>query len=351
MGIAQCCESNGNKNQIINNHHAIKNVKYFNHNRKDMTNNDFKKNNSKTDQKAKELINAHNKINQISPFRCVKSFEAHDDKIVSLIELYNGSIVSGSIDGIIKIWDINSQQCLRIFHESGKVICMLEFEPGKLLTGTDENEIHLWDINSPQKNVLHSFKGHMLWINCLVKCDKNFFASGSNDSDIKIWNWQSKQCINTLKDHNNCVISMIMLINGNLCSSSADLTIKIWDWTKGACLQTLTGHQKWIKCVCQLSNGYIISGSDDYTIKIWSNYKNIGELKGHTGSIRSLCQISDNLFASSSFDKTIKIWDINKMSIFQNLEGHQDNVIGVIFHKLGFLISYSNDHTIKIWKN
>lgn len=351
MGTVQWCDSNGNKNQINNNINAIKKTKTFNNNRKGFVNDTLKNKNIEAGQKAKQLTNYHYKINELSPFRCVKSLKAHDNKIVSLIELYNGSIASGSIDGVIKIWDIYSQQCFRIINESGKVICMLEFIPGKLLTGTDENEIHLWDINNPQKNPLRSFKGHLLWINCLVKCDNNYFASGSNDSDIKIWNWQTKQCINTLKDHINCVISMIILINGHLCSSSADLTIKIWDWAKGTCLHSLTGHQKWIKCVCQLSNGYIISGSDDNTIKIWSNYKNIGELKGHTASIRSLCKISDNLFASSSFDKTIKIWDIKNMRMTQNLVGHQDNVIGVIFHKLGFLISYSNDHTIRIWKN
>ena len=336
MGIAQCCETNGNKKQIYSNNNIVKNVKSFNHNRNDFTNDNLKKKNFEAGQKAKQLVNYHNITNHISPFRCVKSFEAHDNKIASLIALYNGSIVSGSIDGIIKIWDINSQQCLRTFHETGKVICMLEFDPGKLLTGTDENEIHLWDINNTQKNYLYSFKGHQLWINCLVKCNKNYFASGSNDSDIRIWNWQSKQCINIFRDHDNCIISMIMLINGNLCSSSADLTIKVWDWVKGICLHTLVGHQKWVKCVCQLSNGYIISGSDDNTIKIWSNYKNIGELKGHTDSIRSLCKISDDLFASSSFDKTIKIWDINNMRMIQNLEGNQDNVIRVIFNKLGF---------------
>ena len=199
MGNVQWCESNGNQKQIYCKHNAIKNAKSLNHNKKDFTNDKLKNKNYEAGQKGKTLANYHNKINHISPFRCVKSFEAHDNKIVSLIELYNGSIVSGSIDGIIKIWDINSQQCLRTLHETGKVICMLEFEPGKLLTGTDENEIHLWDINNPQKNFLYSFKGHLLWINCLVKCDKNYFASGSNDSDIKIWNWQTKQCINTFK--------------------------------------------------------------------------------------------------------------------------------------------------------
>ena len=68
-------------------------------------------------------------------------------------------------------------------------------------------------------------------------------------------------------------------------------------------------------------------------------------------SVRALCQISDNLFASAGFDKTIKIWDIASMACVQNLIGHQANVICIIFHSDGYLISCSTDHTIKIWKN
>ena len=39
------------------------------------------------------------------------------------------------------------------------------------------------------------------------------------------------------------------------------------------------------------------------------------------------------------------------MKMLQNLEGHQANVICVIFHSSGALISCSTDHTIKVWKN
>ena len=286
--------------------------------------------------------------NSTSNFSCIKSFEAHDNKVVCLIELYNGLIASGAYDGTIKIWDINTQQCIKIINVSENVLCLLEFVPGTILCGTDGSIITVWDINSTQN--LGSFEGHLLWINCLVKCDYYNFASGSNDSDIRIWNYQERECVNILKGHDDCVLTMIRLKNGNLCSGSADSTIKIWDWESGTCLNTLMGHRKWVKCVFQLSNGYIISGSDDKTIKIWSNYNNIGQLTGHIRPIRSFCQISNNLFASASFDKTIKIWDFNKMNLVQTLEGHKANVICVIFHSLGYLISCSTDQTIKIWK-
>ena len=46
--------------------------------------------------------------NSKTSFSCIKTFEGHNNKIVSLIELSTGEIVTGSYDATIKIWDINT---------------------------------------------------------------------------------------------------------------------------------------------------------------------------------------------------------------------------------------------------
>ena len=304
----------------------------------------------KLDESINKSINKSSTLGMGNPYTCIKSFEAHDEKIVSLIELSSGNIATGSYDCTIRIWDMQTQKFIKIIQESGHVLCLLEFQPNLLLSGTDNNTIQLWDINNPNKE-LFSFEKHLLWVNCLVKCDDDYFASASNDSDIIIWSWEDRECVNILRGHSNCVLAMILLSNGNLCSGGADLSLKIWDWEKGTCLNTLTGHTKMIKSICQLSNGYILSGSDDKTIKVWNNFTNIKNLEGHKKSVRALCQLSNNLFASASFDKTIKIWDINTLSPIQTLEGHLHNVICLLQHSSGYLISCSADHTVKVWKN
>ena len=261
---------------------------------------------------------------------CIKTIEAHDEKVVCLTELSSGKIATGSYDCKIKIWNLNTYECEKTLNESAYVFCLLEFEKNMLL--------------------MHSFEGHLLWVNCLVKCNHRCFASCSNDSDIRIWDYYTKECKNILKGHSDCVLALIKLNDGRLCSGSSDLTIKIWNWELNICDATLTGHTKWIKCLCQLNNGYIISGSDDKTIKIWKDENILQSLSGHSHSVRALCQINDNIFASASFDKTIKIWSLNNMNCIQTLEGHLSNVTGIIYHSSGCLISCSNDHIIKIWK-
>ena len=75
-----------------------------------------------------------------------------------------------------------------------------------LLSGTSENDIHLWDISSNINQPMFNFTGHQLWVNCLVKCDENYFASASNDANIKIWDYYEKKCVAVLQGHVDCIL-------------------------------------------------------------------------------------------------------------------------------------------------
>jgi hypothetical protein len=278
-------------------------------------------------------------------------------------------IATGSYDNTIKIWSTNNYQIISesTIREDGKVFSLLEFEDNMLLSAIDKTPdgiqeisqikkddivIRLWDLNSQSNSSLADFKGHSLRVNSLVKCNDKFFASCSNDNTIIIWDYVFKRQCRILSGHTDCILCMILLNDGRLCSGSADTTIKIWDWENGTCENTLTGNNHWVKCLTQLSNDYIISGSQDNLIKVWYNNSDIFDLPGHNRSVRSICQIGNtNYIATASFDHTIKIWDISKRIQVQTLEGHSSSVINVIYHSDGYLISSSNDKTIKIWTN
>ena len=293
---------------------------------------------------------AINNNGNIYPLNLVKTLDAHDEKIVCLIELSNGKIATGSYDCTIKIWNLDNFACEKIINEEGNVLCIAEFEDNMILSGTTEKSIQLWDISGTNPQNIYSFQGHKLWISAITKLNDKFFASSSNDANIFIWDFHLRKCVNKFPAHKDCILSMIKLNDDRLCTCSADLTIKIWNWETGRCEITLTGHTLWVKCLCQLNTGILLSGSDDKTIKIWNDEVSTNTLSEHQKSVRCLCQLSPDFFASGSFDKTIKIWNINSLECVQTLKGHSDHVTGLIYHRRGYLISCSNDHTLKFWK-
>ena len=283
----------------------------------------------------------------------------HENKVTAITQLKSGKLATGGYDNTIRIWDITQNKENKIINEDGHIFVLLEFEENKLLSGTGNN-IHLWDLNSDSKEYKKNFEGHEFWVNCLVKIDDKTFANASNDGTIKVWDYNTGNCLITLKGHKDCVLSLVLLRNGKLCSGSADTSIKIWDIKQGKCIQTLNGHKKWVKCVFELDNGIIVSGSDDNSIKLWKpnrngkddNYELLDTIKGHKKSVRTFCQVDENHFASGSFDSTIKIWDIKSWKCVQTLEGHTGNIIGIIKIEIDgkpAIASCSNDKSIKIW--
>lgn len=370
------CEFNENNNKLnTNNSNSDSNRNEDNslasHLSKNPKNNNMIKLNSNVDDNGEEKDNEdsiNNNPNEISKshvsnkkkeYSCIHTFEGHTDKIVSLIQLASGKLASGSYDNTIRIWNMDNLKEDKIINERGRVFTLLEFEKNKLLTGNSDNAINLWDINSKNDKCLYTFLGHKLWINCLVKINNNYFASASNDSNIKIWNYYNRKCIYNLEGHSDCVLTLILLKNNYLCSGGADLTIKIWDWEKENCISTLTGHQKWVKSVFELDNEILVSGSDDKTIKLWKDYNLISTLDGHNHSVRAFCQINKEYFCSGSFDSTIKIWKINTWECVQTLNAHKSNIICIISlkgkndknnYKCNSIASCSNDKTIKIWE-
>lgn len=316
----------------------------------------------------KRKSNSNSNRNSISDkdkiinFNCIKTLEGHSEKIVSLIELSSGQIVTGSYDNTIRIWNVNYDKVDIIIEAKSRILCLLEIEKNSILCGTSDNLIKLYNINSLNYEFIYSFIGHTLWVNSLVKINNNFFASASNDTKIKIWDYCNKKSVTTLEGHEDCILSLILLKKNNyLCSGAADLNIRIWDWERKLCLYILKGHEKWVKCLLELNNGIIISGSDDKTIKIWQNNINIKTITEHKNSIRSLSQINNYYFGSGSFDCTIKIWKINTWECIQTLIGHNSNIICLISlnnsvkqnsldKHLALIASCSNDKTVKIWE-
>jgi WD40 repeat protein len=168
-------------------------------------------------------------------------FEYSDNITTFLLELNNKKLMTGSSNGTIAIYNLDNFELEYSIKEENKILCLLEFEDNMVLCGTQSKLINLWNINNPPKKT-DSFIGHSLSVNCLVKCDDEYFASASNDGNIKIWNYSLKNCHKTLTGHQNNIFCMIKLKNDKLCSGSADKTIRIWDWENAICEQIIPAH-------------------------------------------------------------------------------------------------------------
>ena len=170
----------------------------------------------------------------------------------------------------------------------------------------------------------------------------------------------------TLTSHRAPVTSIAFHpIFSSLASASEDTTLKIWDWELGELERTVKGHTKAVlDCDFGGPRGgtLLVSCSTDLTIKIWDpsdEYKNIRTLPGHDHSVSSVRFIpsgaagspsSGNLLVSASRDKTLRIWDVTTGYCVKTLRGHADWVRCVSPSFDGrWLLSAGNDQVARLW--
>ena len=62
----------------------------------------------------------------------------------------------------------------------------------------------------------------------LCQINEYFFASGSFDKTIKIWDIYNFSCVHTINGHNDLILVLLRINNGLIVSCSNDNEIKIW---------------------------------------------------------------------------------------------------------------------------
>ena len=74
--------------------------------------------------------------------------------------------------------------------------------------------------------------------------DGKLLASCSADMSVKLWDFQTYECIKTMHGHDHNVSSVAFLPTSDyIVSSSRDKTIKMWEVSTGFCVRTYTGHR------------------------------------------------------------------------------------------------------------
>jgi len=259
------------------------------------------------------------KVWNLSTGQEILTLKSHLNPINTLVLSPDGqTLVSGSADKTIKIWNLSTGQEVRTLqgHSNPVNSLIISSDWQTLVSGSADKTIKVWNLSTGQE--IRTITGNFSYVNTLaISPDGQTLASGSADKIIKIWNLSTGQEIRTLKGHDSYVNTLAIRSDGQtLVSGSADKTIKVWNLSTGQEIRTLRGHDSWVKSLAISPDGQsIVSGSADNTIKIWnvSTGQQIRTLTGHSNHVNSLAISSDgHTLASGSGDNTIKIWRIPK---------------------------------------
>lgn len=169
-------------------------------------------------------------------------------------------------------------------HSNG-VMC-LQFDENTLMTGSYDTTIKIWDIESGKE--IRTLAGHASGVRCL-QFDDTKLISGSIDRSLKVWNWRTGECISTYTGHSSGVIGL-HFDSTIVASSSMDKTIKIWNFEDKSTF-LLRGHTDWVNAVkVDAASRTVFSASDDFTVRLWDldNKTCIKSFEGHVGQVQQV---------------------------------------------------------------
>lgn len=287
----------------------------------------------------------------------VRSIPGHTSFINALAIGPDGkTLVSGSADQTIKVWDLATGKELRTLTGHTSFINTLAIGPdGKtLVSGSADQTIKVWDLATGKE--LRTLKGHTGFINALdISHDGQILASGSADQTIKVWDLATGKELRTLKGHTGFINSLDISPDGRtLVSGSADQTLKVWNLSSGKEEQTLAGHAGFINTVVLSPDGQtVLSSSTDKTIKVWSLATGtvVQTLTGHQGFINPIALSSDGqTLVSGSSDQTIKVWNLTTGAVTHTLNCGTDLKHFVISPDWQTIASGSGGKDIKVWQ-
>ena len=236
-----------------------------------------------------------------------------------------------------------------IVHGDSNVTCISCSPNGyNIVTGSLDGTIRIWDAEtgSAVGRPLEGHTGSVLSV--AYSPDGRHIISGSSDNTIRIWNAETGSAVGRpLEGHTNSVYSVAYSPDGrHIISGSEDKTIRIWNAETGSAVgRPLEGHTDSVKSVAYSPDGrHVISGSYDKTIRIWNAETGsaFGEpLEGHTRAITSVAHSPDlKHIASGASDGAIHLRDSSSQMPpqFTSIEAVRRNQEGWVTDSEGSLL-------------
>ncbi len=219
--------------------------------------------------------------------------------------IHGDRLIVSSKDAV-RVYDSHSKEFLFSLPEDFSFVTCLKFDHRRIVCGAWDGYIKIHA--APNGALLKTLVGHHNPIYCL-DTSTGAIATGSSDKTVKLWLWDTSDCLRVLKGHTKTVNTLQLCSKTQLVvSGSKDKLVKLWDLRAPSCIKTLSEHSDSVTCL-QFNSTTLVTGCKDGFVRVWDlrSERLLQKHHAHAQGVNSL-QFDSHKIVSGGEDNLVKLW-------------------------------------------
>ncbi|XP_044131083.1 telomerase protein component 1-like [Bufo gargarizans] len=288
----------------------------------------------------------------------------------SLVWLSDNTLITGSSDSLIRVWDVSPEQssCRLTLCGHQRSVQALALSCQFLASASEDVSICLWSVDNllvanPSVSPVSVLRSHTAAVTCCAfSPGGNLLATGGKDRSLLCWDVSVKPPVlahTLLSCHKDWITCCSWTDDSMLVSSSGDGSVCLWDIQNEKQLLTFAGHLSAVSSALCMGERVITSGRDGF-LKVWSlTGTEIASIPTHHSQINQSTAYWEpehsrddtNLVVyTAGSDAMVLKWSPLQMEQIQTLNGHGAAVVSSVADpQLQVTVTAGQDGSIRLW--
>ncbi len=267
-----------------------------------------------------------------------------------------GRLASASMDGSVKIWDLQGRRELHTLEHPKPVRgVVFSADAQRLITACDDGTVRFWKVATwtLDRVLTNKHEAHSI----ALAPDNATLAVGSGTA-MTLWDLKRDEILAQWQvqlDTSALSVGMAFSADHRLFAYAKGAgEIGVWDLAGRLEVGVLRGHSRAALCLSfSPDSRQLLSGSLDRSVRLWDlqtyrEHTNLVQFASWVGAVAF--SPDGKLLTAASADQHIGIWQTGSLTAIANLKGHSDEVWCLAFAPDATeLFTGGKDETIRAW--
>ncbi len=189
------------------------------------------------------------------------------------------TLISGSSEGVIRVWDLQTDRLVREIRPLVPMLSMAVSSDGKVVAaGGDGGPISVWEVASGRRIAEWAGPEPYRVFAMAILPDGRRLISGGDNRAVCVWDLANGRPLANLIGHKDCIDALAVSPDGQTIASGDRLgQIRFWDAASGSLLKSVKGHAQQAGALAFSPDGQTLaSGGYDNKIHLWDVAELIG---------------------------------------------------------------------------